>query len=655
MRKLISIALSLLLCVSCSYESELLRESLKAAGDNRAELEAVLEHYRTVDKDPEKLAAATYLIINMLPHYSYRDTAAINSYYRDALDILGTGPSVDWQRDTLRQIGDTEYPWLSMDIIQDVKVITSDFLIHNIDHAFNQWRTRPWAKHLTYEEFRDWILPYKVTELQSFDEWRDILSEYYSDSINKVPESDVERNSVYGAIEIVRNEIHTKQSDMGFKIFWEDRGCLPLLSAETWTRMTLGSCWDFVNMGISVFRSLGLPASLDYVPLWGRNSNGHSWYVFPSDRGREEVTINSLIMSAGMQFYPYERIPKVFRDSYEINRRLYEYSKKAKYVYPFDLCVKDVTDHYNLTSNIDIDVFDRIRLKDKYVYIAMFSPMSDDSWKILDFGIMKHGKAHFQNMGRNMMYIAMGYNGKNIVPISNPFILHDNGNIEYIVFDDSEYRSITVKRKYYESYNVVDMRRRLLGGKIQCSNRADFSDAVTLFTIESTDIPDKIKIATTNKFRYWRYLSLDGSYGSVAEVAFFDQDGEELTGRGIANPEADKETIARAFDGDWLTNFETDQPDGNWIGLDLYTPQTVSSVRIVPRSDDNDVHPGQEYELRYLNARGRWKSLGKRIAEENYLEYDSVPGKCLLWLLNHTCGSDERPFVYDENNALQWW
>ena len=389
--------------------------------------------------------------------------------------------------------------------------------------------------------------------------------------------------------------------------------------------------------------------------MWGRNSNGHSWYVFPSDRGKEELTINSLIMSAGMQFYPYERIPKVFRQSYEINRRLYDYTKKAKYVYPFDICVRDVTDHYNLTSNIDIDVFDRIRLKDKYVYIAMFSPMSDDSWKILDFGIMKHGKAHFQNMGRNMMYIAMGYNGKNIVPISNPFILHDNGKIEYIVFDDSEYRSITVKRKYYESYNVVDMRRRLLGGKIQCSNRADFSDAVTLFTIESTDIPDKIKLATTNKFRYWRYLSPDGSYGSVAEVAFFDQNGEEFTGRGIANAEAGKETIARAFDDDWLTNFETDQPDGNWIGLDLYTPQTVSSVRIVPRSDDNDVHPGQEYELRYLNAKGRWKSLGKRIAEENYLEYDSVPGKCLLWLLNHTCGSDERPFVYDENNTPQWW
>ena len=134
------------------------------------------------------------------------------------------------------------------------------------------------------------------------------------------------------------------------------------------------------------------------------------------------------------------------------------------------------------------------------------------------------------------------------------------------------------------------MRRRLLGGKIQCSNRVDFNDAVTLFTIESTDIPDKIKLETSKKFRYWRYLSADGTYGSVAEVAFFDQNGEKLTGRGIANAEADKEAIARAFDDDWLTNFETDQPDGNWVGMDLNTPKTVSSVRIVPRSDDNDIH-----------------------------------------------------------------
>lgn len=655
MKKLISLVLTIVLFLSCSYEDKLLREALDAAGDNRSELEAVLEHYKTEDKDPEKLAAARYLIANMPVHYSYRDTAAINSYYRKALEILGTGPNPDWQRDTLRLISDLQYSGVAQDVISDVEVIKADYLIYSIDHAFNQWRTRPWSNHLSYEEFRDWLLPYKVTECQSLDAWRDILSSFYSDSLNTVPADDEQRNSIYGAIEIVRNEIHTKQSDIGHRVIWESRGGISLKSAETWVRMTYGNCMEYVTMGTAVFRSLGLPAAVDYAPLWGRNSDGHSWFVFPSDRGRIETTINALIMPAGQQFYAYERIPKVFRQSYAINRRTYDYSLKAKYVYPFDLCLQDVTDQYNLTSEIDVDVFKRVKLMDKYVYIAMFSPLEEGQWAILDFGEMKRGKAHFENMGRNMMYIVMGYNGKTLVPISNPFILEDNGDIRYIRFDDSSYKSVKLKRKYYESYNVVDMRRRLLGGSIQCSNRADFKDASTLYTIETTDIPDKIRIDGTGRYRYWRYMSPDGSWGSVAEVAFFDENGEKMTGRGIANAEAGEDAIERAYDDNWLTNFEINQENGNWVGMDFGTPKRVASVRIIPRSDDNDIHPGQEYELCYLNSRSKWKSLGSKVAVDNYLEFDSVPNNALLWLINHTGGVDERPFFYNEDGVIEWW
>lgn len=644
-----------LLASGCSQESRYLKQALKSAGENRPQLEAVLKHYRTVDNDPQKLEAARYLIANMPAHYSYADTAAINAYYRQALEILGTGPSPDWQRDTLREICDSQYPFVANNVVPDVEVITADYLINSIDHAFTQWRTRPWAQHLTYEQFRDWLLPYKVTELQSLDAWRDTLSQHYGDSIGTVPSGDFERNSIYGAIEIVRNEIHTKQSDIGLRVIWENRGCLPLRSADTWVRMTFGSCMDYVTMGTAVFRSMGLPSAVDYAPMWGRNSDGHSWYVFPSDRGREETTINALIMSAGQQFYAYERIPKVFRMSYAINRERYEYSRKAKYVYPFDLCVWDVTDSYNLTSNLDIEVFKGLHLKDKYVYIAMFSVASDEQWYILDLGRMRHGKAHFTGMGRNMMYIAMGSNGRAIVPISKPFILHKDGSVEYIEFDGSSQRSITLKRKYYQSYNVVDMRNRLLGGRIQCSTRADFSDARTLFTIGTTDIPDRIPMPCEGKYRYWRYMSPEGSWGSVAEVAFFDEAGNIMEGLGIANPEAGPDAIERAFDGNWLTNFEINQADGNWVGMDFHTPRQVASVRIIPRSDDNDIHPGQEYELCYLNERSRWKSLGRQIATDNSLQFDSVPANCLLWLINHTCGMDERPFIFTDSHNIQWW
>lgn len=652
-------ALFLLVAFSgCSKDTMYLRYALKAAGNNKSELKAVLKHYRTVDKDPEKLKAAKYLIANMPAHYSYRDTAAINSYYGQALEILGTGPSPDWQRDTLRQISDTQYPNISRNIISDVEVMTADYLIYSIDHAFKQWKTQPWAKHLSYDEFRDWILPYKVTELQSLDAWRDTLSMHYSDSISTVTDPDDQRNTIYGAIEIVRNELHSKLSEIGHRVIWEDRGSIPMRSAATWVRMTYGSCYDYVTMGTAVFRSLGLPAAVDQVPAWGRNRDGHSWYVFPDDRGREQATINSIIMPAGMQFYPYERIPKVWRSTYEINRDIVRYRNSAKFIYPFEICQQDVTNKYNLTLDIEIRIDkEKVRgLKDKeYVYVAMAVNGGGPQWNVLDFGMIKNGKACFKNMGRNMLYVVLGYDGHKLIPISCPFILDKSGEIEYVEDQESvKTVSMDLRRKYYESYNVVDMRRRLLGGKLQCSDYPDFRDAVTLYTIECTDIPHLIEMKASRPYRYWRYMSPDGSWGSISEISFHDAAGRKLEGRGIANPEAGQDAIDRAYDGNLLSNFEINQPNDNWIGMDLGKPVNVTYASVSPRSDDNDVCPGNEYELFYFDG-SEWLSLGYQKAKDNSLHYDEIPLNTLLWLHNYTRGNNERPFIVKESGEIVWW
>lgn len=652
--------LSLMVITGCSKEDIYLHYALKAAGKNKTELKAVLRHYRTEDPDKEKLRAAKYLIANMPAHYSYRDTAAINSYYRKALEILGTGPSPDWQRDTLRQIGDREYAGSTSDVISDIKVITADYLIYSIDNAFKQWRTKPWAKHLTYQEFQEWLLPYKVTELQSLDAWRDTLPAHYSDSLKTIPIDDIERNTIYGAIEIVRNEIHTKQSAIGHRVLWEDRGSIPMRSAATWVRMTYGSCKDYVTMGTAVFRSLGLPATVDQVPSWGRNSEGHSWYVFPDDRGREQKTINSLILGAGMQFYPYERIPKVWRSTYEIDRRIVKYRNTSKYVHPFDLCSKDVTEQYNITSDLQIETIKGQikKLEDKkYVYIAMAVNSGGPEWKVLDLGTLNilKTKARFEHMGRNMLYIALGYDGKNLIPISNPFILHKSGKIEYIKNEiDAPTISMDLRRKYYESYNVVEQRRKILGGCFQCSDNPDFSNSVTLYTIDRTDIPSLIELTADRPYRYWRYMSPDGSWGNISELAFYDQNNNKLEGRGIANPEAGQDAIERAYDGNLLSNFEINQPNGNWVGMDMGWPTIVKYVSLSPRSDDNDICPGNEYELYFFDG-DSWISLGYKIADSNVFHNDSIPNNKLLWLRNYTRGNNERPFIINENGDIEWW
>ena len=65
---------------------------------------------------------------------------------------------------------------------------------------------------------------------------------------------------------------------------------------------------------------------------------------------------------------------------------------------------------------------------------------------------------------------------------------------------------------------------RVVGGRFQGANTADFSGAVDLFTIsdQPTDgILTTQNISNDTAFRYVRYLSPEGGYGNVAEVQFF--------------------------------------------------------------------------------------------------------------------------------------
>ena len=65
---------------------------------------------------------------------------------------------------------------------------------------------------------------------------------------------------------------------------------------------------------------------------------------------------------------------------------------------------------------------------------------------------------------------------------------------------------------------------RMVGGVFQGANQADFSDAVTLFTVTTqpaTGVFTTTHISNASAFRYVRYLSPNGGFGNVAEVEFY--------------------------------------------------------------------------------------------------------------------------------------
>jgi len=642
--KNLNIIFFLLTFISCKNSDSYLKYALEAAKDNRPELEKVLNHYK---EDPLKYKAAVFLIENMPGHFSYAGDG-IRQYYEICEKILVSDLPPGEQRDTIVKIAE-QFPGLKENIISDIKIMKADYLIKNIDDAFKLWETKPWAQFLNFEQFCEYLLPYKCCELQELDHWRDTMSAHFSDDLSAMPHDDDHYDSPYNATTKVRNELLRKVKPYGI---WIESG-YPFLSASTMCKITFGKCSDYVNLGVATMRSLGIPVVIENTPAWGRYRAGHEWYTLLNDKGELLLSQWDISSDPGSTFFPYSRIPKVYRHMYAINRETLEYMNKAKYSDPSNSILhKDVTGEYFATNDPVIPVI-RNDLEDRYAYIAHFNGHYTD-WLILDFGILKKKKAHFKNMGRNVLYLAFGYDGSGLVPISKPFIIHRNGNIEYIEADKKNFQQVVLRRKYHANENVVSMQHRALHGMIQASDHSGFSGCDTLFTIENFEYPDKIPLNPKKPYRYYRYMSPKGSYGSIAEIKFFKNDGEkEMTGKIISSVGSNKKVVNKAFDNDWLTNFETDSADGNWIGMDFGKPVLVDKVRCIPRNDDNNIHIGNEYELKYWDT-DDWKSMGKKIAYDNYLVYDSIPLGALLWLDNHSGGWDERVFLYKDGKQ-EWW
>ena len=420
------------LTMGCNKNSPI-ADVLDSAGSNRSELEAVLDHYKTVDCNPQKLKAAEFLIENMPAHYSYAGSE-IYDYYEYAASILANKSlSPEQQRDSLLSITDQKYRDLPNQTVPDAQIIKADYLIRNIDTSYDRWVNCDWARQITFDEYLEWILPYKATELQELDAWRDTLLAHFGKGLENPIKNDVEYNTTMATADMLRNDAYHGLNRYGLYT----RAGLPLLNAHLQAAQTYGNIPDYALTAVLVFRSAGVPAVLDETPVGSRGTAATSWYTIISDRGQELNSEWDFATMIGGSFFPYERGPKVYRNTYAINPERLEYSRKAKYQYPFELGKKDVTSKYFLTSDLAIPIEKGVRkhVKDKYVYIAAAVRSEEAPWQIVDFGVIRHGKAIFHDMGREVLYQVQGFNGETLIPISEPFILHKDRTIEYVSAD----------------------------------------------------------------------------------------------------------------------------------------------------------------------------------------------------------------------------
>lgn len=637
--------------VACRPFDAQLKKALAMAKNNRPELEKVLEHYRD---DSLKLEAAEFLIRNMPGHYSLKDTVLVSRYYNTVDSIVNAMDSLPMNivKDSLESMTNRFPSEIIFDSIPDLEIITADYLIKNIDEAFRLWKEGAWAVHLNFDQFCEFILPYKGEDLRFLDGWRKYLQEPFGQRLDELQYCELYKHSAIAAASLVNDNLRN-----GIRPWITSSFIHPVYRLSTKSHLSFGVCDDFTEVSTAVFRSHGIPVATDFTPQWPFQSQGHSWNVLLSN-DRKMIPFEGMGSNPGEPHVLYDRTAKVFRRCYAINPEIERLLKTETFVpAPFQSpFLKDVSEEYMECVDVEVEVRNK---KDGYVYLAVFD---NRSWIPVAFAPVKKGKACFKAMGRDIAYLPVYYDEWGFQKVAGtPFLLTYQRVVEQMKADTLERQSVVLYRKYPLMPHVHEVAWRVLGGEFQAADNPSFRNARLVHRIEEwgtagreVDVPDSV-----GAYRYWRYFqSKENSYCNMAEICFKEkQTGKFIEGKIIGTDGALRGAPAdktKVFDHDLLTSFDSPFPSGSWVGMDFGKPVCLEQIIYTGRGDGNTIDIGDTYELFYWDENEGWVSLGKQKATTVKLEYHHVPAGTLYWLRDLTKGQEERIFTY-EDGEQNWW
>ena len=352
------------------------------AGENKEELKSVIRHYRG---DKLKTKAALFLISNMADKGEIRYNAAGQKEVRP-----------------------------------DVKHITADYLIENIDLAFEVWQY-PWCNSLSFEEFCEEILPYRMRN-EPLENWR----RYYYEKYKSVADSLARHYSGRRGIALFFNnhypkyyrpEMDTIRGELSFREMEKHKG---------------GSCIQMVLNAVQEMRAIGFPLNIDVIPYHGKLNKSHAYNSFIDEDGR------------CVGFSPYSpNLTGNGMTAYLVNRIYFE---KPRY--------RKVTEQYYHVTGLVLD--------EGNIALATYN---DGAFKVVlppDYTSAK--RSVFDRITCDLLYFPVNYNGA--PSKTDPFILGEDGVPQY--FDAGKKANKVLLNDvglywYRKRVNIEEGEYRLLG------------------------------------------------------------------------------------------------------------------------------------------------------------------------------------------------
>lgn len=435
---------------SCSKSK--IQTAMEMAGNNKKELLAVLDYYSKNEQDSLKHKAAQYLIENMPYHYYFEQQLMIGGTKKDSLnwadykmnDYNGAIASYSAIIDSL-----------NIHIIQgegvkwDIENINSQQLIENIEYAFKAWEL-PWCKHLNFNEFCQYILPYRCKR-EPLSDWRRSFYEQYSWIKDSLPDE----VTPYEACVYLQNVLQEQ-------VFWTSKHSdfySGFLSPILFQNVKLGSCENLACYTSLVMRSVGIPVLYDEILYWPRRDVGHvyNWLV-------SNDTVSGYLFSVTDDPPDISRsdngATKVYRQTYELNETpIWKIWEQGGYT-PSSLTNQhqlDVTSQYCRVSTFTY----QIGKNDSSKEIIWLCNITPNGLRAIDFCYTdKNGLARFSNVTQNLFVLASYDESGALIPVSPPFI-HKREATRFFIAENNTPQNYTFNKKLVLDEKINNLKREI--------------------------------------------------------------------------------------------------------------------------------------------------------------------------------------------------
>lgn len=317
--------------------------------------------------------------------------------------------------------------------------VTGEYLRENIDKAYEQCKDELRSGALSFNDFCEYVLPYRL-ENEPIEDWRQLVTARYKQLFDSLIN---EKKSKADIISFFNKEIG--------KGFQYEKSAKPI-EEKSWSMLAnekRGECGEMTHMVVYPLRAFGIPVSIDFSVCWANsNGKGHTWNAL--------ITADKSIPFMGLEANPdrvfspftlitnkdpskttYRRCGKVFRHTFSVNEDITPNDP----IFGNTRLFKDVTsDYFNVS---DLSYATLHQNDDKYYYICNYTY---GEWVPVFYGIKQKEHILFKNMATQVLYLPVIYDTfEKMNQLDFPVGLTKAGSL--LVFKPDLQKRITVEVK----------------------------------------------------------------------------------------------------------------------------------------------------------------------------------------------------------------